>query len=441
MSFFFFFKILGDLSFFFFAASSLFCGTDLYLHFFPLFLFSFVGAAAMELDEKHQNRRFLPFLLLPLGFIGAKSWITVLILSIACLYIICGVSLKKFYLNYNKQLKFLVTCGTISFFLTLIVWIFDRADYFSHIIPLAIIFVISNVILTQGLRHNFSVWNQKKYKQSVLICSGTVILISILFSSHAFLALLKMLIKGIYLFIIRPIIYIFMIIIGGIFTLILKLTPPEFLEQLSKRVNMLDKSFFQPMNEALKNLIGTPYDVSNPEHLKATVIVFFIIAILTMTILLIKRLKNSSSRFHKNVGKQRRSVAVGEVDSESEKAPHDLIPPKDPREAVRFYYRKFLRNCIHLGMVIPDSANSQHIEKLALQTLPPESRPLITSLRQQYIKARYSPHPIEKEDVKITKEVVNLLEKQGYTPLHAEKQAEEFERLQTQITDVGNPML
>lgn len=75
-----------------------------------------------------------------------------------------------------------------------------------------------------------------------------------------------------------------------------------------------------------------------------------------------------------------------------------------------------------------------------MKSLPPASRPSLASLRQVYIKARYSPHPIEKEDVQTAKETVELLEKQANAPLYNEEKEQEFEKLQKQISDIGNPL-
>ncbi len=442
MSFFFFFKVLSDLSFFFFAASAIFgFGFDgLYLHYFPIFLLALVGAGAMKLSESGEMKRFLPLFLLPLAFLGAEGRFTFLFLAISCAYIIAAVVLKRFSVSYEQQVKFLTVCGFIALILTFIVLPMNDMDSISHLIPFVIIFVSSDMVLTQGLRHSPSVWKQKKYKKATLLCSGSVILISILFSSKAFLSLLGMLIQGIYNFIIKPILLLLMMLIGGIFSLIISLIPAEQLQAFSRRID-----------QNLRNLIGggggfnefmsTPFDPSNPEHLKYVVIIALIVIVVALTVLLIKRLKKHPVGRQGNFGRERRAAAGAAPDNlSSESAPKDLFPPKEPRAAVRFYYRKFLRTCIHMGMILSDSETSQSVEQIALKSLPPASRPSLASLRQVYIKARYSPHPIEKEDVQTAKETVELLEKQANAPLYNEEKEQEFEKLQKQISDIGNPL-
>lgn len=442
MSFFFFFKVLSDLSFFFFAASAIFgFGFDgLYLHYFPIFLLALVGAGAMKLSESGEMKRFLPLFLLPLAFLGAEGSFTFLFLAISCAYIIAAVILKRFSISYEQQVKFLTVCGFISLILTFIVLPMNDMESISHLIPFVIIFLSSDMVLTQGLRHSPSVWKQKKYKKATLLCSGSVILVSILFSSKAFLSLLGMLIKGIYNFLIKPILLLLMMLIGGIFSLIISLIPAEQLQAFSRH-----------LDENLRNIVlggggfnefmSTPFDPSNPEHLKYLVIIVLTVIVVAMTVFLIKRLKKHSVGKQGSFGRERRAAAGAAPDNlSSESAPKDLFPPKEPRAAVRFYYRKFLRTCIHMGMILSESETSQSVEQLALKSLPPASRPSLASLRQVYIKARYSPHPIEKEDVQTAKETAELLEKQANAPLYNEEKEQEFEKLQKQISDIGNPL-
>ena len=65
------------------------------------------------------------------------------------------------------------------------------------------------------------------------------------------------------------------------------------------------------------------------------------------------------------------------------KPPADRFPPKEPRAAVRYYYRRFLRLCMDLGLPLLPSINSSQVLSQMEPLLPKEE---LLDLRQVYIK-------------------------------------------------------
>ena len=90
-------------------------------------------------------------------------------------------------------------------------------------------------------------------------------------------------------------------------------------------------------------------------------------------------------------------------------APADLFPPSEPRKAVRYYYRCFLRTCQKMGVFFPSSADSQTIEQQSQKFFRPESLGQLRQVRRVYIKARYSDDPVQEQDVQQIKSAYEYL--------------------------------
>ena len=93
--------------------------------------------------------------------------------------------------------------------------------------------------------------------------------------------------------------------------------------------------------------------------------------------------------------------------------PLDLFPPADPRKAVRYYYRQFLKICRRHGYVLEKSDNSAIVEHSAKYIFRPENFSILSHLRQIYIKARYSEHHVTDQDVEQIKKDYEALKQES----------------------------
>jgi len=84
---------------------------------------------------------------------------------------------------------------------------------------------------------------------------------------------------------------------------------------------------------------------------------------------------------------------------------HSLFTPRDPRMAVRYHYRQFLKLCAEKGSPPEQGDTSEEICTKNKTNFPIES---MSKLRELYIKARYSKHDIKKSE---SKEAGKLLKK------------------------------
>jgi hypothetical protein len=83
-----------------------------------------------------------------------------------------------------------------------------------------------------------------------------------------------------------------------------------------------------------------------------------------------------------------------------------LFTPRDPRLAVRHHYRRFLKLCAERGCPPEKGDTSGEINAKNKAKFPEDS---IMRLRELYIKARYSEHPIASKDSKEAGELVRGL--------------------------------
>ncbi|MBQ2865705.1 MAG: DUF4129 domain-containing protein [Clostridia bacterium] len=117
--------------------------------------------------------------------------------------------------------------------------------------------------------------------------------------------------------------------------------------------------------------------------------------------------------FRRMLYRRKRQDAAGfslhDLPAPAKKAEKDtLLAPKDPREAVRWHYRRYLRYCRSRDVPLKPSLDSGEINRLA------ESREVACSsetspLRQVYLTARYSEKTVTEQDAKQAKELVKRI--------------------------------
>ena len=121
--------------------------------------------------------------------------------------------------------------------------------------------------------------------------------------------------------------------------------------------------------------------------------------------------------FKKMLGKRRPKTeagafAPGSMADPMEKRERDpLLAPKDPRAAVRWHYRKFLKYCQSKNLPLNRFHNSRDVNDLAhREGVAPHTK--TDPLRDLYLAARYSDHPITESDAKAAKALVKKIKEQ-----------------------------
>ena len=183
MSLYFILKMAGDLSLLYAAANAFFCMTSCDVSFLPLLVLSCCGGLGLFLNSKKPILRYLALLPAPIAFFGVNSTFTgVIILTVI-------VHRQNFALTYDDRLGFLSLSIKVLVACLIPILTFAWGEL-PRFIPFVILLFICTLILTQALRHDPSVYLQRRYRTAVLLCSALLALLVVLFSSSWFINLL-----------------------------------------------------------------------------------------------------------------------------------------------------------------------------------------------------------------------------------------------------------
>ena len=407
MTLFFFLRLIGDLSLFYAVANAFLCMTSCDVTFVPLIVLPLCGALAYFTAQKKEALRFLPILLMPLALIGVEDLVTALIILASAIYVAVCVVRKIFVIDYDDRLSFLslaVKALIASVFpIFLFIWDFEKLPRF---VPFVLTLAISTLLLTQALRHDPKVFSQRRFRTASLLVTAGLLLIILIISSPEFLRLVAMIPGLIYEWIIAPIILVFSYVVGGLVYLISRPLSGLFASRPDTKLKTFE--FQDGFMELIFSFVNTP-TTSILDVVKPIVTIAIVIAVL---VFFSKLLKRGYHRFRYNSIKETRST-ITEKRSFQEEAPLDLFPPADPRKAVRYYYRQFLKICRRHGYVLEKSDNSAIVESGAKYIFRPENFSILSHLRQIYIKARYSEHHVTDQDVEQIKKDYEALKQES----------------------------
>ena len=214
MSLYFILKMAGDLSLLYAAANAFFCMTSCDVSFLPLLVLSCCGGLGLFLNSKKPILRYLALLPAPLAFFGVNSTFTGVIILISVGYLAVIVHRQNFALTYDDRLGFLSLSIKVLVACLIPILTFAWGEL-PRFIPFVILLFICTLILTQALRHDPSVYLQRRYRTAVLLCSALLALLVVLFSSSWFINLLLQLPYLFYRWVIAPIIMLVALVVGG----------------------------------------------------------------------------------------------------------------------------------------------------------------------------------------------------------------------------------
>lgn len=406
MTLFFFLRLVGDLSLFYAVANAFLCMTSCDVTFVPLIVLSLCGALAYFIAQKKEALRFLPILLMPLALIGVGDLVTALIILASSIYVAVCIVRKIFVIDYDDRLSFLSLAvkALIASVFPMLLFIWDRE--LPRFVPFVLTLAISTLLLTQALRHDPKVFSQRRFRTASLLVTAGLLLIILIISSPEFLRLVAMIPGLIYEWIIAPIILVFSYVVGGLVYLISRPLSGLFASRPDTKLKTFE--FQDGFMELIFSFVNTP-TTSILDVVKPIVTIAIVVAVL---VFLTRLLKRGYHRFRYNSIKETRST-ITEKRSFQEEAPLDLFPPADPRKAVRYYYRQFLKICRRHGYVLEKSDNSATVESGAKYIFRPEKFSILSHLRQIYIKARYSEHHVTDQDVEQIKKDYEALKQES----------------------------
>ena len=367
----------------------------------PAVFFAAVGAVAYWMDEKHSNKTkfLLPLLLIPM-FLFGESFGTYLAIGLGALYVGLMIWQKRYYMDHDSQSDFfrigMFAVGALSVPFVLL----KKIDFIA---PFVLLYLMSGIFGLRLMRQDASIFNETRFRVLNLLSVAGIVLLAVLISSDWFLGLAGMILGKIYDVLVIPIFYVIYACGYALYYLFIEIIFAGGYGDTTKKLNFGDMSMPDEMKDAL---LGEE-QVNGEPFLMLLKGVFLIVGILLVLLLVYRNSKSRNSRSKDSAREARTSVTMIRPE---EKIYADHIAPREPRAAVRYHYRNFLRLCLSLGQEFPRHYTSQHIENMTIGNFDKET---LKSMRKTYIRARYSEHDITKDDVSSIKAQVKKLKSEA----------------------------
>ncbi|MBE6898593.1 MAG: APC family permease [Ruminococcaceae bacterium] len=367
----------------------------------PAVFFAAVGAAAYWMDEKHSNKTkfLLPLLLIPM-FLFGESFGTYLAIGLGALYVGLMIWQKRYYMDHDSQSDFfrigMFAVGALSVPFVLLM----KMDFIA---PFVLLYLMSGIFMLRLMRQDAAIFNETRFRVLNLLSVAGIVLLAVLISSDWFLGLAGMILGKIYDALVIPIFYVIYACGYALYYLFIEIIFAGGYGDTTKKLNFGDMSMPDEMKDAL---LGEE-QVNGEPFLMLLKGIFLIVGILLVLLLVYRNSKSRNSRSKDRAREARTSVTMIRPE---EKIYADHIAPREPRAAVRYHYRNFLRLCLSLGQEFPRHYTSQHIENMTIGNFDKET---LKSMRKTYIRARYSEHDITKDDVSSIKAQVKKLKSEA----------------------------
>ena len=367
----------------------------------PAVFFAAVGAVAYWMDEKHSNKTkfLLPLLLIPV-FLFGESFGTYLAIGLGALYVGLMIWQKRYYMDHDSQSDFfrigMFVAGGLSVPFVLLM----KMDFIA---PFVLLYLMSGIFMLRLMRQDAAIFNETRFRVLNLLSVAGIVLLAVLISSDWFLGLAGMILGKIYDVLVIPIFYAIYACGYALYYLFIEIIFAGGYGDTTKKLNFGDMSMPDEMKDAL---LGEE-QVNGEPFLMLLKGVFLIVGILLVLLLVYRNSKSRNSRSKDSAREARTSVTMIRPE---EKIYADHIAPREPRAAVRYHYRNFLRLCLSLGQEFPRHYTSQHIENMTIGNFDKET---LKSMRKTYIRARYSEHDITKDDVSSIKAQVKKLKSEA----------------------------
>jgi len=364
----------------------------------PLIIMAISAAGAYLLHKVRSWLRFLPILLLPLCFWPVlqlplssnleQNFAYALLLVPPCANIILTIALKKFSIiagRLRETIKICALAMILPLGLITIGYAFLNSIFYFH---LAIIYIGCAICILRLARADAKTLSKPKYIFINLApVIGCLMVLLIIGSPQVLTALWQNIILPALMFIVRIAAW-----------LISKLSRPA---EPPLEIDLVDE----------EDKIEVP-DEGMFEGTELPGFVLYImgaVVLIAIAIFVIKKLRGRVKHKYVSEGfsETRSIIETASISAETLTAARpSLFTPQDPRLAVRYHYRRFLILCAKRGAPPENSDTSGDINAKNKATFPAES---IARLRELYIKARYSEHPVASCDSKEAGDLVKGL--------------------------------
>ena len=349
---------------------------------------------------KRKWLRFVPLIALAAVFAFTRTTADIVISVPPALYVCWYVWKRPVLEDYRDTLSRFFLCLKIFpcvFIFAALVgnWTAMR----DIVVPYLFMFLVLTVILLRTLRHDAATMAQTRFKLMNVSSIAAVGAVGWLLSSGLMMRFFRFIGACIVRFILRPVMMLVVYAFAGIVWL---LSQPfrnfsldqEFMDltQIQENMELGDiTSLFSGDEAAQETSPILDYVMIGLAVIAAIVLVFLIF------------------RFLVGRGKREEDNQFDDVRASlAEEAPRERVNPRENRQRVRHYYRKFLKLCTQRGFELTEFQDSSEIERGTRYIF---RNPAQTKLRDVYVRARYSSGEITPEDVQAAKESYGKLKK------------------------------
>lgn len=396
-------KVLADVTFFFTLASMFApsAGQTGMLLTTPAICGLCAGLCAALRGRKPAWLRFLPLAGLAAVFAFTRSAADMVVSAPPVLYVCWYVWKRPQVTDYRDALSRFFLC------LKILPCVFVFAALVGNwtamrdiVLPYFLLFLVLTVLLLRTLRHDEATISQTRFKLLNLASLAAVGLAGALLSSGLVLRVFRFIGSGIVRFLLRPVLMAVIYLFAGFVWLISRLfegiefDPEELdLSQLGENMDLGSMLGLSGDGEAAAQQNNPIWDY--------ILIGLAVIAAVALIVIIFRALAKHGRREEDND-----FAAVREA--LEEEAPAARVNPRENRQRVRHYYRKFLKLCAQRGFELTEFQDSAEIERGTRHLF---RNPAQTALRDVYVRARYSSAEVTPEDVQAAKENYNKLKR------------------------------
>lgn len=402
-----FLKLLTEMSLYFVCCNCFIAISGVEIDsFWPAIICAIVGTLAYCIDEKNSSLRYVALPLLLAVFLFAKGFGTAIMLFLPVFYIALCIHKRRFFVDAASQSDIFKFGMALAFVVYFLFAVFIGVRW---VVPFIMMFLFVNMFLMRLLRQNPAYLNDKRFLLSNAAQLGVALAVTALLTTDVIVENLKKALLFVYHLFVDFLVNVLFRCGYALYYFFYEILYANADHDSTKKLDIGGGGFGEEFFAAA----GDELSYDNP-----IVLFLQILCLVVGVILIILYVRSRRQGRNTAEGSTARVYrrAVTELRPE-EKAPIDLVAPKENRDAVKFYYRKFLRLCKKLEYKFPLSFTSKQIEDGVSREFGRETP---QTIRQIYIRARYSDKEITEADVAVMKEQVDSL-KDKFEPKKTDK--------------------
>jgi hypothetical protein len=342
------------------------------------------------LQEKKPALRLLPLILLAFCGFWLRSAADALLLIPPCFFCVWLCVRENFSPDYSECSGYFKKAAVALLLFALLTSIAGGAARLeTYTLPYLISFLFCGVLMLRLLRHDEQKRREWRLWIVVLASLAVCCFLALLLSSEPLLSAAGKGLGALYGKVVSPVLLGFAYLIaflGWFFWQVIHLNNFGGGMPFSK----------EPMREMNQDFsVSGAVGGEGSDMVVKIVMALVVIVFIALAFAIFRMLARANGRLRQSTGvKESRHRTADEKGSLSVRS---ILAPRSPREAVRWYYRKFLLRAKAGGLVIKPHDTSESIGRNAESLYDPG---LLSELRKLYIVARYSSEAVTKENAR-----------------------------------------